>query len=179
MEVLLLEKEKRIMTDKNTNIYRTVDSMGLTLFEKYKYLIENDPDIVKLKHKVQAIVKSKNLSSVMNDTKWLELQQGIGALPFPPAYNEKLIQWDKAKFSFKDIKKEPAYFGDWSSFWEEGLPIFFTIEWLEIRSKYRKYQGRLVPPKIIDATKELIQLLNNLNIPFEQEKDIITIYGYK
>jgi len=114
----------------------------------------------------------------MNDTKWLELQQGIGTLLFPPAYNEKLVQWDKAQFTFKDFEKPPSYLGNWSSFWEEGLPIFFAIEWMEIRAKHRKYQGRFVEDKIIDATEELIQLLNRLNIPFEQENDII-IYGYK
>lgn len=165
--------------DGKYNLYSSVDSMNLTLFEQYKYLTKNDPDIIKLKQQVAAIVKQRNLSSVMNDTKWLELQLGIQNLPFPPAYNEKLIQWDKAKFSFKDLKKEPAYFGDWSSFWEEGLPIFFTIEWLEISPKYRKHQGHLVPPKVLEETEELIQLLNNLNIPFDQEKGSVIIYGYK
>ncbi|WP_020532571.1 DUF6678 family protein [Flexithrix dorotheae] len=161
------------------NIYASVDSLGLTLFEKYKYLTEKDEDIVKLKQKVSKIIKSRNLSSIMNDTKWLELQQNIDSLPFPPAYNEKLILKDKAVFTFKDFKDPPKYQGDWSSFWQEGLPIFFTIEWLEIRATQQIHQGRLVPPKIIDATKALVQLLNKLNIPFEQESDIITIYGYK
>ncbi|AZJ33484.1 DUF6678 family protein [Tenacibaculum mesophilum] len=166
-------------TEEKHNIYATVDSLGLSLFEKYKYLTENDKDIVKLKQQVNKIVESRNLSSVMNDTKWLELQQNIDSLPFPPAYNEKLILQEKAAFTFKDFKDPPKYQGDWSSFWEEGLPTFFTIEWLEIRATQQIHQGRLVPSKIIDATKELIQLLNKLNIPFEQDGDIITIYGYK
>jgi len=161
------------------NLYRSIDSLDMTAFEKYKYLTENDADIVKLRQQVREIVKRRNLSSVMNDTKWLELQKGIEGLPFPPAYNDKLILWDKAKFSFKDIEKEPAYTGDWSNFWEEGMPIFFTIEWLEIRPKLRKNQGRLVPPKIVDETEELINLLNRLHIPFEQENGTIIIYGYK
>ena len=161
------------------NIYTSVDSLGLTLFEKYKYFTGKDATIVKLKQHVREIAKRRNLSSVMSDTKWLELQQNIESLLFPPAYNEKLIQWDKASFTFKDFKNPPKYQGDWSSFWEEGLPIFFTIEWLEIRGTHQIQQGRLVPPKILDTTEELVQLLNKLNIPFEQERDIITIYGYK
>jgi len=161
------------------NIYASSHLKEMTLFEQYKYLTENDVDIVKLKQQIRDIVMRKKLSSVMNDTKWLELQQGIEDLPFPPAYNEKLVQWDNATFSFKDIEKEPAYFGDWSIYWEEGLPIFFTIEWLEIRPKHRKDQGRLVPPKIIDETKEVISLLKKLNIPFEEENGTVTIYGYK
>ncbi|WP_103070099.1 DUF6678 family protein [Aquimarina sediminis] len=166
-------------SDNKENIYRSVNSLGLTLYEKYKYLTENDKDIVKLKKQIKEIAVRKNLSSIMNDTKWIELQQGIEGLPFPPAYNEKLIQWDKAKFRFNDYENEPAFFGNWSSYWEEGLPIFFTIEWLEIRPKHQKYQGRLVSPKIVDETEELIQLLNNLNIPFEQNNGSVIIYGYK
>ncbi|MDH7447641.1 DUF6678 family protein [Aquimarina sp. 2201CG14-23] len=161
------------------SIYTSSHLKDMTVFEQYKYLTENDQDIVKLKQQIRGIAMRKNLSSIMNDTKWIVLQQGIENLPFPPAYNEKLVQWDNAKFSFKDIEKEPAYFGDWSSYWEEGLPIFFTIEWLEIRPKYRKIEGRLVPPKIVDETEELINLLNKLYIPFEEENGSIIIYGYK
>ena len=167
------------MEDDKHDVYRSVDAMDLSLYEKYKYLTANDKDIVKLKEQVDVVVSNKSLSSVMNDTKWLKLQQGIETLPFPPAYNEKLIQWDRAQFSFKNTTKEPAYLGDWSSFWEEGLPIFFTIEWLEIRPKHRAYQGQLIPPKIRDETEELIQLLYRLNIPFEEESGTIIIYGYK
>ncbi|MGY3791266.1 DUF6678 family protein [Aquimarina sp. 433] len=165
--------------DRNNDLYRTVDALGFNLYEKYKYLTENDIDIIKLKEQVATIVTRKNLSSVMNDTKWLELQEGIATLPFPPAYNEKLIQWDKAQFTFHDFPSPPKYQGDWSSFWEEGLPLFFTIEWLEIRGTHQIPQGRLVSPKILDETEEIHQLLHKLNIPFEQEKDVFTIYGYK
>lgn len=165
--------------EKTHNLYKSVENLNLTLFEKYKYLTENDTNIIKLKQQVATIVARKNLSSVMNDTKWLELQEGITTLPFPPAYNEKLIQWDKAQFTFNDFPSPPKYQGDWSSFWEEGLPIFFTIEWLEIRATYQISQGRLVSPKILDQTEEIHQLLRKLNIPFEQEKDVFTIYGYK
>ncbi|MBW1294140.1 DUF6678 family protein [Aquimarina litoralis] len=161
------------------NLYISKDVLHMSVFEKYKYFTSNDKDIIKLKEQVATIVASKNLSSVMNDTKWLALQQDIATLPFPPAYNEKLIQWDKAKFTFNDFPSPPKYQGDWSSFWEEGLPIFFTIEWLEIRATYQIFQGRLVSPKILDQTEELNQLLHKLNIPFEQEKDVFTIYGYK
>lgn len=168
-----------MINEEKYNIYQSVNSLGLTLFEKYKYLTQNDADIVKLKLQVSKIAKQRKLSSVMNDTKWLELQQGIKTLPFPPAYNEKLIQWNKASFTFKDIENPPKYQGDWSSFWEEGLPIFFTIEWLEIRPAQQIHQGRLVPPKIINETAKFIELLNSLHIPFEQEKNIITIHGYK
>lgn len=161
------------------NLYTSIDSLDLSVFEQYKYLTENDQDIVKLKEQVRGIVVRKNLSSIMNDTKWLKLQKGIENLPFPPAYNEKLVQWDNAQFRFENLKSEPTFTGNWSSYWEEGLPIFFTIEWLEIRPILQKHQGRLVAPKIIDETKECIQLLNSLHIPFEQENGTVIIYGYK
>ncbi|WP_108870051.1 DUF6678 family protein [Aquimarina aquimarini] len=168
------------MTNKEKyNLYKSTNAKAMTRYEQYKYFTENDKDIVKLKQEIEEIVVRKNLSSIMNDTKWLELQKRIETLPFPPAYNEKLMHWEKREFIFNNLKNEPGYLGDWSNYWEEGFPIFFTIEWLEIRPKHRKNQGRLVPPKIVDETEELIQLLNNLNIPFEQNKGSIIIYGYK
>ena len=45
-------------------------------FERYKHLTENDSDILKLKNRIKKIVVNKRLSSLMNDTKWLELQKG-------------------------------------------------------------------------------------------------------
>jgi len=63
----------------------------------------------------------------MNDTKWLELQQGIGTLLFPPAYNEKLVQWDKAQFTFKDFEKPPSYLGNWSSFFRKKAYLYFLL----------------------------------------------------
>lgn len=165
--------------DNNYNLYITVDDLELTPFEKYKYLTKNDTNIVKLKQQVREIVKQRNLSSVMNNTKWLKLQQAIKTLPFAPAYREKLIQQNKAWGIFKNSKLTPSSHGNWSSFWDEGLPVFFAIEWLEISPKYAKDTGPLGTPKIIDITKELVWLLCKLYIPFEQENDFITIYGYK
>ncbi len=161
------------------NLYSNIDSMNLNCFELYKYLTENDEDIVKFRQQVKKIEIERNLSSVMNDTKWIKLQQGIETLPFPPAYNLKHIHINKGVFSYDDFEKEPHYFGDWSNYWEEGLPVFFAIEWLEIRPKHRKHQGRLIPDKIIDATKELLVLLNKLHIPFEHKNNCVIIYGYK
>lgn len=161
------------------NLYSSIDTKNLNEFERYKYLTENDVDIIKQRQQVKKMEIERKLSSLMNDTKWLELQKGIKNLPFAPAYNAKLILWNEDEVNFGNFNEEPSYYGNWSNYWEEGLPIFFTIEWLEIRPKYKKYQGRLVPPKIIDETKELINLLNNLNIPFENKNGSIFIYGYK
>jgi len=160
-------------------LYSSIDSMSFTRYARYKYLTENDTDIVALKQKIKMLVVDRNLSSYMNDVNWLELQNGIKSLPFPPAYNAKLIHQNENVIHFENQNNEPSFFGNWSNYWEEGMPIFFTIEWLEIRPKYRKHKGRLVPPTIQDVTKELLMLLNKLNIPFELKNESIFIYGYK
>lgn len=161
------------------NPYILVDTLNLSHFEKYKYLTENDEEIVELKHKIKDIETRRNLSSFMNDTKWLELQAGIQSLPFPPAYNVQLLLSEKEDSFLYELKNEPAFFGDWSSYWEEGLPIFFTIEWMEIRPRHRKSQGRLLDDIISDETDELLALLDTLNIPFETNHGSVFIYGYK
>ena len=148
-------------------------------YERYQYLMQHDKNIVQLKEKVHKVVKEKKMSAVMNNSKWLKLQEGIGTLPFPPAYYDKLIHHDTEETPFSKWKTEPAWYGNWSNFWEEGLPIFFTIEWMAIRPKYSEYQGKLVPNKIYDATPELSQLLNTLSIPHEEDKGTFIIYGYK
>jgi hypothetical protein len=161
------------------NPYFSVNSLNLSPFQQYKYLTENDEDIVLFKHKIKGIEIERNLSSFMNDSKWIELQIGIEKLPFPPAYNVQLIHSEKREPCLHELKNEPSFFGDWSSYWEEGLPIFFTIEWMEIRPKHRKRIGRLVPDIISDESNELLALLDKLNISFQTINGSVFIYGYK
>lgn len=47
--------------EENHNTYQSVGALGITVFKKYKYLTENDEDIVKLKQQAKEIVKSGNL----------------------------------------------------------------------------------------------------------------------
>lgn len=165
-------------SEQNLNLYNPAHWVDMNEFDRYKYLIENDTNIQELKQEISKILVDRNLSAVMNDTKWIELQKGINKLTFPPAYNQKLVHIDINKTFFDKFEKEPSYLGDWSNYWEEGMAVFFAIEWLEIRPLLAKHQGNLVAPKLFDETEELILLLNKLRIPFEQKGKSIFIYGY-
>jgi hypothetical protein len=146
--------------------------------EKYKYYIQNDNHALELKEKVRKVATEKGLSSVMNDTKWLELQSSIEKLPFAPAYIEKLILENKT-FNEVEISDVPQWLGDWSPSYQEGMCLFFAIEYIKVRPLYGEYTGRLVAPKILDETVEFEQLLKELHIPYEEENGTFIIYGYK
>ncbi|MCI9846921.1 DUF6678 family protein [Flavobacterium pectinovorum] len=146
--------------------------------EKYKYYIQNNDSALDLKEKTRKIVTEKSLGSVMNDTKWLKLQNAIEKLPFAPPYIEKLIFEDKT-FEEVQISDNPDWLGDWSPFYQEGMSLFFAIEYIKVRPRYAEHQGRLTVPKVIDETKEFIQLLKELYIPYEEDNGTFIIYGYK
>ncbi|MFC4816792.1 DUF6678 family protein [Flavobacterium sp. GCM10023249] len=154
------------------------ENQNLSEREKYKYFVNNNKEALALKQKVKNIVAEKGLTSMMNDTKWLKLQSGINKLPFPPAYTNKFIFEEKA---FEDIKisDDPHWFGNWDPFYEEGMYLFFTIEYLKIKPRYAEHIGRHVSPKIHDETKELEELLKELQIPYETDNGTFVIYGYK
>ncbi|GHT78544.1 hypothetical protein FACS189464_2170 [Bacteroidia bacterium] len=145
--------------------------------EQYKHYCERE-DIIEFKKEVAKIIQQRQLSSVMNDTKWIELQCAIDTLPFPPAYIQKCLT-DKDDFSVWTFDKEPHYLGDWSSFWDEGISLFFNIEWIKVRPRLAKYRGRLVTDEILDETEEFEAILTKYNIPYEEDKGTFIIYGYK
>ena len=146
--------------------------------EKYKYYTLNDSDVLAEKEKIRKIVAKKGLSPVMNDTKWLKLQNAIKQLPFPPPYIEKLIIDDKTYEEVK-ISDAPQWFGNWDPFQNEGMHLFFTIEYIKVRPCYAEFRGSLVGPKIFDETEGFKQLLKELNIPYEEYAGVFTIFGYK
>ncbi|SFC44131.1 hypothetical protein SAMN05421780_105224 [Flexibacter flexilis DSM 6793] len=146
--------------------------------EKYKYYTQNDEYVLKLKEKVRQTINQKGLVSIMNDTKWLKLQHGVQSLPFPPPYIEKLVLEEKS-FEEVQISDKPRWFGDWSPFYQEGMFLFFAIEYIKVRPCYAEHNGRLVAPTIIDETAAFEQLLQELHIPYEEDKGVFIIYGYK
>lgn len=120
----------------------------------------------------------------MNTTKWLELQSAVHQLSFLPAYIIKPIT-DKENNQdiikgLEKIKKEvPWWLGDWSNFYEEGMPPLFNIEWIKVRPQLSISKGALIKPEIIDETDSFRVILNDLYIPYEETNHIFTIYGYK
>ncbi|SHG89781.1 hypothetical protein SAMN05443549_10865 [Flavobacterium fluvii] len=165
-------------TEKQKLYFDILGDPNSTEREKYKYYIQNDDYALILKDKVKKIVTEKGLSSIMNDTKWLKLQSSIKKLPFPPPYIEKLILENKA-FEDVQINDAPEWFGDWSPFYQEGMCLFFAIEYMKVRPRYAEHAGNLVAPKIHDETEEFEQLLKELHIPYEEDNGTFMIYGYK
>lgn len=150
----------------------------MTQLEEYNAHIGSD-GYSDLKEKVNKIIADKNLTSYMNDTKWLELQNAIADLPFPPPYSLKLVIDYHISNEPTQLSYAPQYIGDWSSYWNEGLPPFFNIEWIKVCPRYGKFRGRIINDEILDETEEFITILKKYNIPYEKDKENFIIYGYK
>ena len=147
-------------------------------FEEYEEWLRRNDGFSEWKKRVAEIIARKNLCPVMNDTKWLELQAEVEKLPFPPPFSMRCVT-DKDDREINDPVDAPRYVGDWSSFWEEGLPPFFNIEWIRVRPRHGIPRGRLVADEVLDETEEFLAILAKLSIPYNNEDGIVMIYGYK
>jgi hypothetical protein len=128
-----------------------------------------------LKEKVIEATAERNLGSMMNDTKWKELQNAMeNELPFEPPYDLKRVLNEDSCAT--DFDNDVWYLGDWS---DEALLPFFSIEWVKIRPRYIKSRGRLVKGEMTDETEKFIAILNKYNLPYEIQGRTYVIYGYK
>ncbi|MCH5584002.1 hypothetical protein MK805_03365 [Shimazuella sp. AN120528] len=126
-----------------------------------------------LKQRVQAVIREKQLTSLLNRTKWERLQKSvIEELAFPPAYQIKYVLENRPYP--ESFEQDVWYWGDW----EEGLEPFYHIEWIRVRPRYVKKRGKISEGEIIDITEEFIRLLRKWRIPFVVKKESIYIYGY-
>ncbi|QKK16364.1 DUF6678 family protein [Rhizobium indicum] len=110
----------------------------------------------------------------MNDSKWRELCAGVEELPFPPAYQLKVL--DENEPSPSTIEPAPTYRGDWASTPEAALGV--RVEWIKVAPRYQRHVGRLLPPVIDDCSDQLRSLLRRLRIPFVESDEFFTIYGH-
>lgn len=125
------------------------------------------------KARVMKTLAERNLVSVMNDTKWRELQDAvINTILFPPPYQAKYLLEDR--LYPEEFETDVSYWGDWI----EGIVPFYSVEWIRVRPRYLKHRGRLVSPEVIDITDEFVKLLKELSIPYRLENDTYIIYGY-
>lgn len=149
------------------------------IYTEYKKFITDYAD---LKESVNKIVEQRKLSSVMNDTKWLELQTAILSIPeFEPAYKVQLLTDDITHSPI--FEQVPRYLGCWEPIYENyeySCPPFFNIEWIAIQPRYAVHKGMLVKPEIIDKSSVLLDILHKYHIPFEKvDEHTFVIYGYK
>lgn len=150
------------------------------IFRQYKEFINSN--CTRMKDEVELIIRHKQLSSIMNDSKWLKLQTAILSTPdFEPAYSVQLLT-DEIEHS-PVFGKAPTYLGAWELIyenWEYAPPPFFNIKWMAIQPLFEIHKGRLVKPEIIDKSDVLLNILQKYHIPFEKENEhTFVIYGYK
>lgn len=128
----------------------------------------------KSKQQVTAEVSKRGLVSVMNNTKWVELQGAVRReLPFGPPYQLKVVL--NSRPEPEHFEADVDYLGDWS---DECLSPFYEIEWLRIRPRFLRRRGQLIPPEVQSVESEFLALLHRYHIPYRRDGDTIWIYGY-
>ena len=117
------------------------------------------------KYKILNIIEFKQLCGMANNTKWNELINTIR-------------QWQEWQPSYR-YKTVANYISDWDVEWYYHLPFpFIGVEWFDIGLYEKVHVGRLVKDKIIDHTKEIIDLLILYKFEYEVHVDIVRIWGY-
>ncbi|TCJ03062.1 DUF6678 family protein [Cytobacillus praedii] len=125
------------------------------------------------KMRVFEAIAERNLVSIMNDTKWRELQDAvINTLLFPPPYQGKYLLEDR--LYPEEFETDVWYWGDW----KEGIVPFYRVEWIRVRPRYLKHRGSLISPEIIDITDDFVNILKELSIPYRLDNDTYYIYSY-
>ncbi|MCT4776645.1 MULTISPECIES: DUF6678 family protein [Exiguobacterium] len=116
-------------------------------------------------------IERRQLTSVMNNTKWEELRRAVATtFPFELPYQIKYVLEDTPN---------PEFLADQSGDWEDGFPYpTSSIEWIRLRPKVLVYKGTLVEPDVYDLTDELISILTRERIPFVQDNATLQIFGY-
>ena len=117
--------------------------------------------------RLRRYIQREGLSSVMNDTKWAEVEQALLAIPgFVPRFRVKCV-----------LDPEPAA-EQWDMSFPFHLPPRAAIEWLDLDPMLRIRRGALVSDKVTDFTGEVITALRLCNVPFSQEYGAIRVWGY-
>ncbi|THV23019.1 DUF6678 family protein [Peteryoungia ipomoeae] len=125
--------------------------------------------------RVRRRIEERGLASHMNDTKWRALCSAIvEELPFPPAYQRKLVLSDNPEPAVFDAA--PWYCGDWAASPEASLGI--CIEWLKVAPRRSVSVGQLLPPRLEDCSVPLVAILRRLHIPFREEDGFLIILGH-
>jgi hypothetical protein len=130
----------------------------------------------KYKQQLDREISKRGLVSLMNNTKWAELQEAVvEELPFCPPYQRKLVL--SSLPDPEHFESDVDYFGDWS---DEGLTPFYQIEWLRVRPRFLEHRGQLIAPEVQSIQSEFLQILRRYHIPHRCEDNIaaIWIYGY-
>src|SRR5262245_56809146 len=111
--------------------------------------------------KLRDLVERECVSSLMNDTKWMEaiaLFKSLGV-----QCRIKLLTGQEST--------------DWSTLWASALAPYvetsgltpvqvLEIEWMEVEPFRRIYRGHLLRDKTVDYTEEIEQRLRSFGVPY-------------
>ena len=130
--------------------------------------------------RLNKLIVREGMSSLMSDTKWMRLIDGLRAVKLPLKYRFKLLEapdvseWFMEE-TFGQVPEpyiEPAILGPF---------IVLAIEWLEIDSLAPwavgsiKGRHRLIPT---DYSSEVKALLENVNAPYSREGNVFKVLGH-
>ena len=116
--------------------------------------------------RLERCIQREQLVSVMNDTKWRELQAAMTSIQ--PRYRVKCLS-DRSDQEALQSERDWAY----------HLPLYRWIEWVEIDPICRERRGRLLPDIEHDMAPQILALLRERSIPHEMQSGGIWIYGYR
>ena len=116
--------------------------------------------------RLRRYIQREQLVSVMNDTKWRELQALMAdEATFSPRWRVKCVR-----------DSEPS---GWDTDWCNHLPYpFKNIEWVDIDPVHTERVGHIVPDRREDRTGEIERLLEAKSIPYDHVDGCIRVQGY-
>ena len=123
--------------------------------------------------KVRAEVARRGLVSLMNETRWRELREGVLAgLAFPPPFQRKDVLAPEPEPA--GFEEDIPYWGDWS----DGILPFYSIEWIRVRARPLHQRSFLLMPEALNVETDFRELLVRHRIPWQESAGSIWIYGY-
>ena len=119
----------------------------------------------KIKEEALSFIYERDLVGAANNTKWNELISEIREWkPWQPSYRSKWVN---------------GYVSHWDTEWYYHLPFpFIGVQWLDIGTHQEIITGQLIENEIIDHSKKIINLLNNIGLSFATAGDFIRVWGY-
>jgi len=115
--------------------------------------------------KLNKIIEYSNLTGLSNNVKWNKLITYMrNSNDWVPSYRHKWIN---------------GYISEWDVEWYYHLPFSFKgVLWFDIGYNQNLHIGRLVKDKIIDHSKQLIDIIESIGFVYGKSDDFIRIFGY-
>lgn len=135
----------------------------------------------KLREMTSQAAQAKGLESCMSEEKWDILRRAMSEeMPFEPFYVVKFLVDEFPAGDMNELHS-PARPCSWHEAYvfEDIFNASFAVEWVKISPRYLKQRGRLIDPEVISAEDEFRGIMEKYSIPFEEEKGVYTIFGWR